>query len=130
VLRLPFPAGTFGGVVDALTSQHLPWADHGACFREYRRVLRPGGWLFLMHLDDRTVSRLTPLLGDGLPLSGRGTLALFPNAPAVTLTPHWSLCDALLRAGFRLVAQRGLAREYYDHDSQVAHYTVLMAEAA
>jgi ubiquinone/menaquinone biosynthesis C-methylase UbiE len=42
------PDGSFDGVMSTLALHHLPSLEHlGACFAEIRRVLRPGGALYL-----------------------------------------------------------------------------------
>jgi len=43
--RLPFPDNSFDGVMCIDAFEHFP--DPEAAARELRRVLRPGGWLFL-----------------------------------------------------------------------------------
>ncbi len=47
--------GIFDALIDCRASQHTPWSQHAAIYREYCELLRPGGWLFLLHLDDATV---------------------------------------------------------------------------
>jgi ubiquinone/menaquinone biosynthesis C-methylase UbiE len=46
VANLPYPDGTFDLVVSSISQHH--WADAGAGLRELRRVLRPGGrvWIY------------------------------------------------------------------------------------
>ncbi len=45
--RLPFAAGTFGGIWCCASFLHLPKADAPGALAEMRRVLVPGGSLFL-----------------------------------------------------------------------------------
>jgi arsenite methyltransferase len=49
ITRLPgFADGSVDGVMSTMTLHHLPTVDHlAACFREARRVLAPGGAVFL-----------------------------------------------------------------------------------
>jgi SAM-dependent methyltransferase len=118
--RLPFAEATFDAVVDVMTSQHLPWADHDAAYAGYARVLRPGGWLFLYHLTRGTSG------------SGRAPdvarLALFPAAGLTCLPSVTALETAVLRAGLGLREGRSreLARRY--PDGMTAHYAVLEGE--
>lgn len=44
-MRLPFPDAAFDGVFCVDAFEHIP--DGVAAAREFRRVLRPGGWMFL-----------------------------------------------------------------------------------
>lgn len=44
----------FDAVIDHQVSQHLPWSEHEPTYAHYRRLLKPGGWLCLVHLNDRT----------------------------------------------------------------------------
>ena len=44
----------YDAIIDCRASQHVPWSEHEAVYREYFDLLRPGGWLFLLHLDART----------------------------------------------------------------------------
>lgn len=124
VRQLPFGDGEFELLVDCMTSQHLKWAEHEALYREYRRVLKPGGWLWLYHLDGHTKS----VLGDWKGASDYGRLALFPDVDLFSLPTPMQLSNVVEAAGFKQPTVRGLAREY--QDGSVAHYTVLDAEAA
>jgi SAM-dependent methyltransferase len=54
LVALPFPAGTFAGVVSYYAIFHLPRAEHSAVFAEIRRVLRSRG-LALLCLGSRDV---------------------------------------------------------------------------
>lgn len=45
--RLPFVAGTFDGLVSLHAVIHVPREAHGAVFREFHRVLQPGGRLLV-----------------------------------------------------------------------------------
>jgi SAM-dependent methyltransferase len=53
-LALPFAADSFDRVVSFETLEHL--ADHDALLREFRRVLRPGGFLLLSSPDKAVYS--------------------------------------------------------------------------
>ena len=120
---LAFPVATFGGLVDCMTSQHVPLAAHEALYRDYARVLEPGGWFFLLHLDDATRTARTPPMATDCERVG-----LFPEAGFACLPhPLWLVC-AVERAGFRIIERRGLAREYAD--GSIAHYTIIDAEVA
>jgi SAM-dependent methyltransferase len=123
VTRLPFRDGAFDLCVDCMTSQHLPWAEHAALYTEYRRVLKPGGSLWLYHLDCKTVSTRGEWQGG----SDWAGLALFPDVDFFCLPIPTQLADVVEAAGFRMPTVRGLAREY--PDGQVAHYSIIEAEA-
>lgn len=120
IARLPFADASFDSLVDCMVSQHVRWADHSALYREYRRVLRPGGWLFLYHLSSRTT-------GAAWPTVDYARLALFPAAGLVCLPGGGALAATVGEAGF---APRlsGMQREYPNGD--VAHYAVVTATAA
>jgi SAM-dependent methyltransferase len=47
LVRLPFAAGTFDGVVSLHAVIHVPRETHGEVFQEFHRVLRPGGRLLV-----------------------------------------------------------------------------------
>lgn len=44
----------YDAVIDCRVSQHVAWTQHVPAYRDYARLLRPGGWLFLLHLDAAT----------------------------------------------------------------------------
>ncbi len=46
-LRLPFASGTFDTVTCWEVIEHVPEGAEGACLNEFRRVLKPGGVLYL-----------------------------------------------------------------------------------
>lgn len=124
VRTLPLASASVDLVVDCMTAQHLTWADHAPLFAEYRRVLRPGGSLFVYHLDAETRSaRGAP--GDGFDCAG---LALFPSVPFFCLPTPEALAEVIAAAGFIDVVWRGLIREYPDR--QRASYSVLSAEVS
>lgn len=50
VQALPLGEGSADALVDSMVSQHLDPEEHLAAYREYRRVLRKGGWLWVYHL--------------------------------------------------------------------------------
>ena len=45
--QLPFPDGTFDGISMFKSLHHVPVQSLDAAFGELRRVLKPGGWLFI-----------------------------------------------------------------------------------
>ena len=121
-LALPFMTGSFAGIVDCMTSQHVPWVAHRALYREYARVLRTNGWLFLFHLDRGTTGAGRP----GEPIDVE-SLDLFPKAGLTALPHPGALAWEVRQAGFRINQVSGLAREY--GDLSVAHYTIVEATA-
>lgn len=120
IAQLPFADASFDSLVDCMVSQHTRWVDHAGLYREYRRVLRPGGWLFVYHLTNRTTGATWPLID-------HQRLALFPNAGRVCLPGAGALGATVAEAGF---APRlsGMQREYPNGD--IAHYAVVSATAA
>lgn len=121
IARLPFPDASFDSLVDSMVSQHAPWAAHPALYAEYRRVLRPGGWLFLYHLTGKTT-------GGSWPTVDHPRLALFPDAGPVCLPGGGALEATVMEAGFTDTRLSGLAREY--PAGEVAHYAVVTGTAA
>jgi SAM-dependent methyltransferase len=125
-----FEDATFDAIVDCLFSQHLPWHAHDRLYRSYARVLRPGGRLFLQHLDDwTTIEHRAPTARCASAVSRRDAtpydwpaIPLFPAAGLVCLPPPPTLLDALAHAGLPVTTSRGLAREY--ESGEVAHYTI------
>lgn len=122
VRHLPIKDARADLVVDCLTAQHLPWAEHGALFAEYRRVLRPGGQFWVMHLNAQTWSPRGRQLG-ACDFEG---LALFPTVGFFCLPLAHTLAPLVHRAGFR-VRERSLERGY--PDGQIAAYTICEGEA-
>jgi SAM-dependent methyltransferase len=114
---LPFTTHAFDTVVDSMVSQHFPWADHRDVYHEYRRVLRPGGKLFLLHLVMGTSgSRYNR---EDYPEG----IALFPDAGFTCLPGAGQLVHELRTVGFSSVEERGMTRSY--PDGSTACYAVL-----
>lgn len=121
--NLLFHDGVFDLIIDCMTSQHIPWDDHEKVYREYARVLEPGGWLWIYHLDQGTVC---DKIRDDESLSGHDWthLSLFPSLDLFCL-PYPSLLEMKVRAaGFEVQEVRGLARTYPNRD--VASYTIVV----
>ena len=118
----PWKDAEFDLIVDCMMSQHLSWAQHRPLYEQYRRVLKPGGRLFLYHLDCKTSCRLDGWLG-GCDWSN---VSLFPAVDLTCLPIPTMLSDVVELAGFSQPVVRGLLREYPNHD--LAHYTILEAE--
>lgn len=115
---LPYADESFDGVADLMVSQHVPWDAHVPLIKEYRRVLRPGGWLFLYHLTSRTS-------GGDQDQPDVERLDLFPGAGLTCLLPGSTLARMVSAAGFDDVEMSGMAREY--PNGLVAHYAVITA---
>lgn len=125
---ISYPDGSFSLVVDCMTSQHLTWEQHGPAYREYRRVLREGGRLFLYHLDyGTTANPVSETFETGGPYD-YASVGLFPTAGLVCLPPAQELVRLVKRSGFGAVELRGLVRTY--PDGMRASYAVIAAEAA
>ena len=120
----------YGLVVDCMTSQHIKWAEHGKVYAEYARVLKPGGWFFLLHLDSKTQCeiRLPEPTGPGSwdsAICDYYELSLFPSLSLFCLPIPQALAEAVSGGGLRVQEMRGLAREYPNGDR--AHYTIIAA---
>jgi len=105
-LRLPFADGTFDLVTNAFVARNL--RDLGAAFREFRRVLRPGGVLLTLEITEPASARVAatfhayfdrvvPWLGAAVASAGPyrylpDSLRSLPRPPA--------LADLLRAAGF------------------------------
>jgi ubiquinone/menaquinone biosynthesis C-methylase UbiE len=83
---LPFPDGSFDLVFGHAVLHHLP--DLGAAFREFRRLLRPGGAIAFCGEPSRYGDRL----------------ALVPKRGALAVAPLWR---ALIGAGPRAASSNG-----------------------
>lgn len=129
IRALPFADGSVDAVVDVMVSQHVGWLEHEALYREYRRVLRHSGWLFLYHLSEGTTV-VDESMDEEQPFTW-GCVPMFPQVTPFCLPPAWALADALRRAGFAIsddVGVRGMTRSY--QAGCEAHYTVIEGEAA
>lgn len=128
IARLPFAGESFDGVVDVMTSQHIRWSEHETAYREYRRVLKPGGFLFVLHLDDRTSGKVwSSALGLGASSFDATLPDLFPDAGLVCLPSQFALALSVTKSGFDRLEVRGVAKERGVH---CAHYTIVEARAA
>lgn len=129
---LPVASGTADLVVDCMTSQHLSWDDHGVAFAEYARVLAPGGWLWLYHLDDQTECDRMVRVPDPPLRSGRVNehdyelLSLFPTVALTCLPPRAELATLVVASGFDDIYPSRLVREYESGDR--ASYSVIAAQ--
>lgn len=124
IRSLDIADGTVDAVVDVMVSQHVGWQEHWALYREYRRVLRPGGWLFLYHLSEGTTT-----VGDEAEAFTWARVPMFPQVTPFCLPPAWALAGAVRRAGFEVTdaSVRGMTRWY--PGGHTAHYTVIEGEA-
>jgi cyclopropane fatty-acyl-phospholipid synthase-like methyltransferase len=109
-------------IVDVMTSQHLAWDEHDQLFVEYRRVLAPGGRLFLQHLAEPTSSAggtwISDLTYDHLPL-------LFPGVTPVCLPTEGLMVRKLAVCGLRVSDARLLMKTY--PTGAIATYLVMEA---
>jgi cyclopropane fatty-acyl-phospholipid synthase-like methyltransferase len=123
IRTLPLPSGSAQLVVDTMTSQHLSWSDHAGVFDEYRRVLAPGGRLFLQHLAEPTSSQgakfIKELTYDHLP-------ELFPGISPVCLPTEGLMVRKLEQCRLRVVDSRLLMKTY--PSGAIATYVVMEAQ--
>jgi ubiquinone/menaquinone biosynthesis C-methylase UbiE len=114
---LPFADNSFDTLVDCMVSQHVSWWDHETLYREYARVLAPGGTAFVYHLMQGTSGSTRNEFDypDGI--------ALFPAAGRMCLPDLWALELTLRVSGFDAIERRGMARTY--PDGSIACYAVL-----
>lgn len=67
--RLDMPAASFDGIVSLYAIIHVPRAEHAALLANFRRLLRPGGWLlFSVGGDDLDDDIQEDWLGAGAPM--------------------------------------------------------------
>lgn len=93
VAQLPWPDGTFDGVVDSAAITCSPLATMRTIVRDVYRVLKPGGWFFSQGFSDRSWGFGQGTSdGDGFfeeftsgPFKGRGPMQLLSRAQALSL---------------------------------------------
>ena len=90
MLNLEFRDRQFDGVVDVLSSTHLPFDLHQRLYREVYRVLKPGGRFFSYHPGDRSYSfqhsgstlydqyTVTDIINERAPYSRNGLMCFLP----------------------------------------------------
>lgn len=122
---LPFDDGTFDGVVDCMTSQHVTWADHKAVYTEYSRVLKPGGWLFLLHLNSDTYS--DDAAREAATYDYPRGIRLFKDAGFVCLPSWWSLETLVRECRFYDAVTRKSTRETCAKPGSRASYAIIDA---
>ncbi len=134
---------SFDLVVDCMTSQHLKWAEHQAVYEEYARVLKPGGWMWLYHLNSETrcaIKLREPELERAIREENRLAvprasrlwpfdyyeLSLFPTVGCFCMPTMYDLAICLEMAGFEQPTDvRKLQRAYPNGD--IASYAILAA---
>lgn len=120
---IPLANESVDALVDCMVSQHVPWAAHLSLYREYRRVLRPGGWLFLYHLTSLSTGQREQA-GDAFDCT---RYEMFPDVGLCCLPSQGALTRTVEHAGFRVGGRRGHAREY--PDGCATHYAVIEGAA-
>ncbi len=107
--------GTFDAIIDCRASQHTPWSQHAAIYGEYYALLKPGGWLFLLHLDNQTTdAKQTHGDGDGIDeqtWANIATPAVYPDNGLVCMPTSAELHSELERAGFLVCRAEILMRK-------------------
>lgn len=126
IFSLPFADDTFDGVVDSMVSQHVRSDDHVRLYCEFHRVLKPGGTLWVYHLDCGTDCR-TMNIAPGGDAYEWTNLSLFPTVPFFSLPRPELLTFWLQEAGYKVLSPARLSRRY--PDGQVASYSVVQALA-
>lgn len=123
---LPFPAGHFDGLVDVMTSQHVPEHEHFRVYAEYRRVLRTGGWFFLYHLTGLSGKKELVAASHGHDYMN---CEQFPTVDLISLPSAGLLALSLSNAGFKLLKAGSLERVTFGEPQTTARYSVIQAEA-
>jgi len=106
--RLPFPEATFDGVFCIDVFEHIPDGDRAA--REFYRVLRPGGFLFLSVPNYGNIAGAVKVLYEALGWYEKDTWAPFrqwqPQELEACLTAR-RVSGLFRRAGFSLCRRIG-----------------------
>lgn len=108
-------------IIDCRSSQHLRWSEHAATYRGYLDLLRPGGWLFLLHLDDYTSDASMPenwpyRLGDSYEDGSRWTFSniaagVYPDNGLVCMPPSDRLASCARDVGFQVERVETISRQ-------------------
>lgn len=99
------PLNHYDAIVDCRVSQHTRWSEHLAIYREYCELLKPGGWLFLFHLDANTsdARRNDDLRTEGERFTWDDIeTGAYPHNGLVCMPPPEELGGCLAAAGFTL----------------------------
>jgi SAM-dependent methyltransferase len=110
-VALPLPDASVGGVLLRYVLQHTP--DPAAVLTEARRVLRPGGALVVVDVDDALVGVVEPAFPELVPVFTR--LAARQGAAGGDRLIGRRLSRLLRSAGFDGVALRPFALTSDDH---------------
>lgn len=105
--RLPLPSASFDGLWSLGVIEHF-WDGYQGMLTEMRRVLRPGGWLFLSHPQMSPLRRMKAALGR-YPVC-RDTAA--PDGFYQFALPGDQTVAAVTGCGFEYVARRPLFGDY------------------
>lgn len=100
--RLPFRAAAFDAVTAFHSVIHVPIEEHAACYREFARVLRPGGQLVVTVGEDAWVGENDDWLDTGVRMAWS-----FPDLEESR--------EFLREAGFEVVAEYAVHAEMDDY---------------
>lgn len=101
----------FDAIIDCRASQHVPWTEHAAVYAEYYSLLKPGGWFFLLHLDQLTWP-------DAVQSSGKIDawtwenidVGVYPGNGVVCMPTRMALRKVIRGAGFEVAREESLHR--------------------
>ena len=88
--NIPYNSGYFDAVISSHCVQHALAPKRAGAFREFGRVIRSNGLLFL-----RTISTRHPLFGKGRELDEIGTFVDIPDLPDGNVPHHYFTKDEL-----------------------------------
>lgn len=97
--------GPLDAVIDCRVSQHVAWGAHLTAYRNYFELLKPGGWLFLFHLDANTsdARRNDDFRTEGERFTWDDIeTGAYPHNGLVCMPPPEELGGCLAAAGFTL----------------------------
>lgn len=114
-----FPNNTYNFIVDCLTTQHIAWANHPEVYRKFFTWLKPGGALFIKHLDnactDRYLSKPIDMhcTFENIPETNGHVVGCYPNNGIVTMPPSSALKDTVIGEGFLIENWYRVIRDDY-----------------